>query len=238
MIRRHTTSSIAIHWFNAACFLTLLLSGFALMSNAAVQPIGMWWPKLWEGAITAASTLTLHVVAGLLWVVAYALYLTIYRREAFSFLREILAVSLIRDISWCTGKGLQLVVGEEGFRKLGPKLGLGAELSPQGFYNAGQKLMAVAAVGCGLGLAASGITLLFLAREPGGREYAPMAAPRTFLLCRRDGDPRSGAHLYGRPGSGGGAGASFHAHRICSGGVRPAPQPALVRGAPGEKNRP
>ena len=38
---------------------------------------------------------------------------------------------------------------------------------PRGFYNAGQKLMAVAVVVCGLGLAISGLLLLILGRQSG-----------------------------------------------------------------------
>lgn len=167
MIRRHTISAIVMHWVNAVLFLTLLGSGFALMSNPVVQPVGMWWPHLWEGAIGAAGTLTLHIVFGLMWVAAFVIFLPIFRSEAVSFLREIFNISIARDMAWCMGKGLQLVLGGDKLRSLGPKLGLGSELSPQGFYNAGQKMMAVAVVACGLGLAASGILLLSFAREPG-----------------------------------------------------------------------
>ncbi|MEN6441898.1 MAG: cytochrome b/b6 domain-containing protein [Syntrophobacter sp.] len=167
MIRRHTTSAIVMHWFNAACWLTLLGSGFALMSNPAVQPVGMWWPGLWEWTIGAGGTLTLHIIAGLVWLAAYVVYLPFHRSEALSFLREIVDISLVRDMSWCMGKGLQLILGKSKSRELGPKFGLGTELPPQGFYNAGQKLMAVAVVICGLGLAVSGLMLLVLARQAG-----------------------------------------------------------------------
>jgi formate dehydrogenase subunit gamma len=167
MIRRHTTSAIVMHWFNAACWLTLLGSGFALMSNPVVQPVGMWWPHLWEWAIGACGTLMLHVVAGLAWAAVYVLYLPLRRSEAASFLREITDINLARDMSWCMGKGVVLVLGEGTLRRLGPKFGLDAELPPQGFYNAGQKMMAVVAVACGLGLAVSGLMLLTLAGQPG-----------------------------------------------------------------------
>ena len=105
MIRRHTASCIAMHWLNAACWLTLLGSGFALMSNPVVQPVGLWWPHLWEAAIGAGGTLTMHVITGLLWVTAFVLYLLVYRSAATSFMREILDISLVQDISWCMGKG-------------------------------------------------------------------------------------------------------------------------------------
>ncbi len=33
MIRRHTRTAMFMHWFNAVCWLFLLLSGFALLAN-------------------------------------------------------------------------------------------------------------------------------------------------------------------------------------------------------------
>lgn len=177
MIRRHTTSSMFMHWFNAAFWLVLLGSGFALLANPLVQPVGMWWPNLWESVIGAGATLTLHIVAGIVWVGMFLLYLLLHHSEAASFLGEIARIRLARDVSWCMGKGLQLLLGEEKARVLGPRLGIGAELPPQGFYNAGQKMLAVVAVACGLGLALSGLLLVFLAGRSGAE-----AALRGLIL--------------------------------------------------------
>ena len=44
MIRRHSLSAVCMHWFNAFCWIALLFTGFALLSNPAMQPVGMWWP--------------------------------------------------------------------------------------------------------------------------------------------------------------------------------------------------
>ena len=41
------------------------------------------------------------------------------------------------------------------------------ELPPQGFYNAGQKLVAIIAVLCSLGLALTGLILVFASGRPG-----------------------------------------------------------------------
>lgn len=38
MIRRHSLSAVCMHWFNAFCWIALLFTGFALLSNPAMQP--------------------------------------------------------------------------------------------------------------------------------------------------------------------------------------------------------
>ena len=43
MIRRHSATAIFMHWYNAACWLLLLFTGFALLANPLMQPVGDWW---------------------------------------------------------------------------------------------------------------------------------------------------------------------------------------------------
>lgn len=50
MIRRHSATAIFMHWYNAACWLLLLFTGFALLANPLMQPVGDWWSSLWTGA--------------------------------------------------------------------------------------------------------------------------------------------------------------------------------------------
>ena len=38
MIRRHSATAIFMHWYNAACWLLLLFTGFALLANPLMQP--------------------------------------------------------------------------------------------------------------------------------------------------------------------------------------------------------
>lgn len=164
MIRRHSSSAIFMHWFNAACWLLLLCSGFALLGNPLMQPIGPWWSAIWDSLFGALGVLRVHVVIGMLWVVLYALYLLVQlRREALPFLREITSLHMPSDLIWCLRKGMWLVFGEQLMRRMG----LNPELPPQGFYNAGQKLVAVLAVLCSLGLALTGLGLVFLSQSAG-----------------------------------------------------------------------
>lgn len=108
-----------------------------------------------------------HVVIGMAWVVMYAVYLIFrIRSEALPFLREITDLHPVSDMIWCMRKGMWLVLGERLMRRLG----LDPELPPQGFYNAGQKLVAVIAVLCSLGLALTGLILVFVSGRPGTEE--------------------------------------------------------------------
>ena len=143
MIRRHSATAIFMHWYNAACWLLLLFTGFALLANPLMQPVGDWWSSLWTGAFGALGLLRLHVVVGMAWIVLYAAYLLVRARaEALPFLKEITDLHIGSDLVWCLRKGLWLVLGERLMRRLG----LDPELPPQGFYNAGQKLVAIIAV--------------------------------------------------------------------------------------------
>lgn len=166
-VRRHSASAIFMHWYNAVCWLLLLFSGFALLSNPLMQPVGEWWSSLWTGLFGPLGLLRLHVVIGMAWVVMYAVYLVFrIRSEALPFLREITDLHPVSDMIWCMRKGMWLVLGE----KLMRRLGLDPELPPQGFYNAGQKLVAVIAVLCSLGLALTGLLLVFVSGRPGTEE--------------------------------------------------------------------
>ena len=179
MIRRHTPSAIFMHWFNALCWLLLLASGLALLANPDMQPVGAWWPRLWNGALGAGGLLDLHVTLGAAWLAVYVVYCLLnLRREVLPFLREIFRLTPGQDLAWCLRKGLVLTLGEPAMRRLG----LNPELPPQGFYNAGQKLFAIAAVTGSLGLVLSGV-LLALSRGLTDAENLVQWALFVHLAC-------------------------------------------------------
>ena len=68
MIRRHSLSAVCMHWFNAFCWIALLFTGFALLSNPAMQPVGMWWADLWTGVFGAYGLLVFHLLIGSAWL--------------------------------------------------------------------------------------------------------------------------------------------------------------------------
>lgn len=77
MIRRHSATAIFMHWYNAVCWLLLLFSGFALLANPLMQPVGTWWSSLWTNVFGTLGLLRLHIVEGMAWISAYALYLLV-----------------------------------------------------------------------------------------------------------------------------------------------------------------
>ncbi len=158
MIRRHNTSALVMHWVNALFWILLLGSGFALLANPAVQPVGAWWVGLWQNLMGEAGLLFFHMILGAVWAVVYLLYCLFFtKRDVIPFLREITDISLVKDMDWCLRKGLWLILGAKGMRKMG----LDPHLPPQGFYNAGQKLVAVVAVLASLLLVITGIILCY-----------------------------------------------------------------------------
>lgn len=135
MIRRHSLSAVCMHWFNAFCWIALLFTGFALLSNPAMQPVGMWWADLWTGVFGAYGLLVFHLLIGSAWLAVYFLYIVFgLRHDVVPFLKEVFSLSPASDMTWCVRKGMRLVLGEKAMRSMG----LDPALPPQGFYNAGR----------------------------------------------------------------------------------------------------
>ena len=158
MIRRHSRSAIFMHWFNAICWIFLLFSGFALLTGD-MQPIGRWWSSLWDGFFGGSRGLLLaHLAVGSVWVAVYAVYILLRcRGEVLPFLREVTTFHMKSDLTWCLRKAFWLVLGP----KLTRKMGFDPTLPPQGFYNAGQRMVAVIAVAASIGLAVTGVIMGF-----------------------------------------------------------------------------
>lgn len=158
-VRRHSFAAIFMHWFNAACWILLLATGFGLLNNEALQPIAGWWVGTMEGMFGGAgSLLSAHVGIALAWIAVYAVFVLVrWKADTWPFLREIFDLAPATDAVWTFRKGLWLVLGPKMMRRMG----LDPNLPPQGFYNAGQKYVAIAAVFCSIGLVASGLVLMF-----------------------------------------------------------------------------
>ena len=156
---------MVMHWFNAVCWIFLLFSGFAILANPAVQPIGAWWVRLWEGLFGGAKTLLYaHILVGMIWAGLYALFVVCrFRSEVLPFLREVTDLNLKADLAWCAKKGLWLITDAATMRRMG----INPELPPQGFYNAGQKLVAVLAVVSSIVLVFTGGLMLYLFASSG-----------------------------------------------------------------------
>lgn len=158
MIRRHSSSAIFMHWFNAICWIFLLLSGFALLVGE-MQPVGDWLRTFFLELFGETRLLYAHLYVGTVWVVGYLIYLLMrFRSEVLPFIKEITRFHAASDAMWCLKKGLWLILGP----RLTKKFGIDPKLPPQGFYNAGQRAVAVCAVVASIVLAITGVVMGFL----------------------------------------------------------------------------
>lgn len=153
---RHGKWDIFIHWFNAACWLLLLVTGLGLIANPDIDPLGGWYPAALRTVFGGGANLLLfHVALGGVWLAGFALYIAFNFRGALFFLRELFSVDLPRDALWMIKKPIQMTLGDAGLRRLG----LGADIPDQGFYNMGQKAFGQASVLGSLLLAATGVVM-------------------------------------------------------------------------------
>lgn len=155
-VRRHSRGAMIMHWFNAVMFILLLLGGLGMLRNPDVAVVGLWWSRLLDGIFGADALLRGHIALGVLWMAGVLLYAVFYvRLDVIPFLREIFRLKPGSDLTWCLRKTLRLTIGVRWMKKSG----LDPALPPQSFYNAGQKVAAIAVLVCGMVLAGSGTIL-------------------------------------------------------------------------------
>ncbi len=168
-LKRHDRSDIFIHWFNAVCWLLLLITGLALFSNPEIDPVGSGYPAFVRSLVGGGGNLLLiHVTLGFIWAGGLLLYIMINLKGALFFLKEVFVVSPARDIPWIIKKMVIMTVG--------PKpLGDNAKLPDQGYYNMGQKAFAQASVvGC-IVIVVTGI-IMFLSDRTLGAEATALVS--------------------------------------------------------------
>ncbi|MFO8031648.1 MAG: cytochrome b/b6 domain-containing protein [Desulfohalobiaceae bacterium] len=157
MILRHDNGAIAMHWFNALCWIFLTLTGLGLIQNQEINPLGAWYPELLRSIFGSGEALwNVHVYTGLFWALACLVYILLRLRHSLGFVKEVFSLDPVQDTIWMLKKNIQLTLGN-GFLR---RLGFSTEIPPQGFYNAGQKLFAQLAVLAGLILLVTGIMMV------------------------------------------------------------------------------
>lgn len=146
---KHPLPQRIMHWFNAASFLLLWLTGIAVITNSGYQ-IG---PRFYVDAMNSVvggpqRLLRIHVDIGIAWIVVLAAS-TLLDPHGLSwrFLRDLKPGR--NDLAWLR-------------TRLGAELSGDLERLPaQGAYNAGQKLFGVTAVVGSIVIATSGIAMWF-----------------------------------------------------------------------------
>lgn len=155
--KRHDRSDILIHWFNALCWLVLLVTGIGLIKNPALDPLGSGFPEGIRNIFGGGeNVLIVHEVTGVAWILGFLLYLLINARGAAFFLKEIFSVSPERDMPWMFRKLVLMTGGPKVLKAMGQK----TELPPQGYYNMGQKGFAQVAVIGSIVIAVTGVIML------------------------------------------------------------------------------
>jgi len=170
MHKRHDRSDIFIHWFNAACWILLLITGIGLIQNPAIDPFGSGYP---EGLRTlvggGGNLLAIHEWIGILWLLGFIFYLVINFKGAKFFLSEVFPVSLVRDMTWLLKKMVLMTLGPKAITMVG----MDPELPDQGYYNMGQKAFAQASVVGGIVIVITGL-IMFLSDRTFGAEATGM----------------------------------------------------------------
>jgi formate dehydrogenase gamma subunit len=145
---RHSAGMRFLHWFNAASWAFLLLTGTALLSTPAFALFGTWFPDLAARFFGGkANLLTLHVWWGVLWSVVIVPFFFIFKRGWREVWEE---VRLTRDdLKWFLVKPFALMSKTE------------VPLPPQDKYNAGQKVFAITALLGTSTIIATGLVMAF-----------------------------------------------------------------------------
>ncbi len=160
LYKRHDRSDIFIHWFNAACWILLLLTGVGLIQHPAIDPFGSGYPEAMRTMVGGGGNLlTIHESIGLLWIFGFVFYLIVNFKGAKFFLSEVFPVSPERDVTWLFKKMALMTVG--------PKVLKDPTLPDQGYYNMGQKVFAQASVVGGIVIAVTGIIMWLSDRSLG-----------------------------------------------------------------------
>lgn len=144
---KHPLPQRVLHWFNAACFLVLWLTGIGIVTTSGYRVA----PRAYVDALQAifgsnAALLDFHVHVGFLWFSVMALGFVVDPYGlALRFLRDL--VPTRADLSWLLLKPRA---------ELDPRI----ELPRQGAYNGGQKAFGVTALVGGALIGLSGTAMV------------------------------------------------------------------------------
>lgn len=177
MHKRHDKSDIFIHWYNAVCWILLLLTGVGLIQHPAIDPFGSGYPEVLRNMVGGGGNLLrIHEGIGLAWIAGFIIYLIINFKGAMFFLSEVFPVSVGRDMTWMFKKMVLMTLGPNVLKKMG----MDPELPDQGFYNMGQKAFAQASVVGGVVIAVTGV-IMYLSDRSFGAESTGLVSWSIFI---------------------------------------------------------
>ena len=160
-IKVRTKDVIAIHWFNAFFWLTLVLTGFGIISGDFVRLAPAFWPTFLQNVLGGnANLVLLHGIGGMVWAGVIGVYALLnFKRVVLPFLKNVLVLTpktAIADVS------SMVITLAHLFGLLKHK-----SVPPQGRYNGAQRLLGTMIIACSLAIAVTvpcvipvGITLI------------------------------------------------------------------------------
>lgn len=133
-IKKHHVAIMLLHWFNASVWFFELVTGVALISSPHFRVAPLWFIGMVQEIFgSRANMLQFHIALGTTWALVFLVYGVFGARTYLS--QEIIQkeVALDRDdFRWLIVRTLRILGRSD------------QDLPPQGIYNAGQKLFAVA----------------------------------------------------------------------------------------------
>ena len=168
MIRVRDLWTIRLHWFNAAAWGLLVVSGLGIISGAELRLAPAFWPTLMQNLFGGNTVLIpSHVAIGILWVLGIGLFTVVrWRTVAWPFLRDVMTLmprGIIADLHFM----IVVLARLFGLMKATP-------LPPQGHYNGAQRLLGTMIVFASVAIALTGM-YLFLAPKVIAFGDAPLA---------------------------------------------------------------
>jgi formate dehydrogenase gamma subunit len=161
-LTKHPLPQRMIHWFNAASFLFLWLTGIAIISNSGYQIGPRWYIDAMNALFGGATNLLhIHVYVGIVWITVMTVsFLVDPYGLSLRFLRDL--VPTRNDIAWFKVRGKA---------ELDPS----TPLPDQGAYNAGQKAFGIVVL---LGASVIGLSGLLMWFGTGG---GPLSRAMVFI---------------------------------------------------------
>lgn len=156
-VLRHSLADRLLHWCNAALWAALMITGTGMLEHPQLAPFGMAFPRFMRELFGGSGgLLTAHIWLGVCWLVLMLFYLFFRYRGAAFFLGQIVSYEA-SDLTWLLRRGAQMLLG----RGMSARLGLDGPLPAQGYYNPGQRGLALFLTCMGALAAVSGLVMAF-----------------------------------------------------------------------------
>lgn len=154
-LKKHDSAGVLLHWFNAACWLFLVATGLATISNPAYALVPIEWTRLMRAVFGGTSGVIFwHVAVGLLWASVLGVHILAgWKSLTLPFLKNNFLLDR-DDVMWLIIRARRI-------------FGQDIKLPPQGPFNAGQKMFGIMVTGGSIVILLSGLALAFRSYMPG-----------------------------------------------------------------------